>query len=166
MLQSSPCSVINHDQHQVLHTLRCISASPTSLLHSLLLYHQPNEMLGCELEKQDSLKQMAIAGCECHTAIASIACALSLPSPVVCLLSAQRGTAFSLTLLAGPSCGNSSCQQNKNDFFFLPVSLGYVTEKGVAAVLFGSAAPARFCQNAAISSGASFFSCFQPVQLC
>lgn len=29
----------------------------------LLLYHQPNEMLGCELEKQDPLKQTAIAGC-------------------------------------------------------------------------------------------------------
>lgn len=36
--------------------------------------------------------------------------------------------------------------------FFLPVSLDYVIEGGVAAVLFGSAAPAH-----AVSSGGSVF---------
>lgn len=32
-------------------------------------------------------------------------------------------------------------------FISFPVSLGYVTEGGVAAALFGSAAPARLCQQ-------------------
>lgn len=66
-------------------------------------------------------------------------------------------------MLAGPSGGDTAHARRKKKkkdfyfFYFFPVSLGYVTGGGVAAVLFGSAAPAGFCQHTAVSWAGSFF---------
>lgn len=130
----------------------------------LLLYHQPNEMLGCELEKQDPLKQTAIAGCVIQLLPPL---PVLLHSPVLWCASSQLREALPQPYPAGraPLWGQLMPAKQKWFFFFFPVSLGYVIEGGVAAVLFGSAAPARFCQHTTVSSGASFFPCFQPAQL-
>lgn len=95
------------------------------------------------------------------------------PSPCSLLLCLDKPRAFlpskshgcyklrSSVTLAGPPCGDTAhASKEKKAFFFFPVSLGYVIEGGVAAVLFGSAAPAGFCQHTAISWGGSFLFCF------
>lgn len=150
MLPLSSHSVINHNQHQVLHTSRCISASPTSLLHSL----QSTSTTAVPLAKLDvrlwarkarSSKADGYCWMWLSHSYCSTACAPSPPSPMVCLLS-QLTEAVPQPyppLLVGTQLMPTKQKLLCFELFFLPISLNYVIEGVVATVLFGSAAPAH-----------------------